>query len=198
MGLKLEGVEPAGPVDQREHLPGDFSIWVFVLGDMLFFAAYLVIFLIYRAHERTTFLASQHHVDLTAGAVNTLVLLASSQFVARAVRASRDGDPLRAERLILAGAGLGLIFVLIKAGEWAGAAGRGFTLQRNDFWMFYYLLTAVHLVHVLLGLAVLALLVWEIRRGKQSRAWVVEAGATFWHMVDLLWICIFAVVYLAR
>jgi nitric oxide reductase NorE protein len=194
----VEAVESPPSTDGREHLPGGVDIWVFVLGDLMFFAAYFVIFVVYRIQEPTLFLDSQRHLSLTTGVVNTLVLLASSRFVAMAVQATRAGDDRRATRLISYGGLCGVLFVLIKVFEWHSEISRGFTLPHNDFFMFYYMLTGVHLFHVLLGLGFLTLIVREIRSPAATRVWLVEAGATFWHMVDLLWVFIFALVYLMR
>jgi nitric oxide reductase NorE protein len=186
------------PREAPPRLPGDLNIWIFVLGDLLFFAAYFVIFMVYRAQEKTQFLASQQHLSLLTGALNTLVLLASSRFVALGVQATRGGDHRRASRMILSGALCGVAFVVIKGFEWSSEISRGFTLPHNDFFMFYYMLTGVHLFHVLLGLVVLGIMLRELRATDRPRTWLVESGAIYWHMVDLLWVAIFALLYLMR
>ena len=186
------------PVEAGRRLLGDFSIWVFVLGDMAFFAVYFVIFMIYRVQERSVFLPSQGHLDLAAGAVNTLLLLASSRFVALGVRAVRNGDLLPAQRLMLQGAACGTAFVALKAYEWSSLVGGGFTLRRNDFFMFYFMLTGLHLFHVLLGLGLLGLATIGMRRVGPIPAPSVETAAVFWHMVDLIWVVIFALFYVMR
>jgi nitric oxide reductase NorE protein len=182
----------------RVHLPGDGSMWVFVLGDLIIFGAYFVIFMVYRTQERSLFLQSQQHLSLTIGVINTLVLIASSWFVARAVAATRVGDHVRALRLIACGGGCGVLFILIKGYEWSSKIGQGFTLPHNDFFMFYYMLTGVHLFHVLLGLLILAVVVINLRNPRLRRVSMAEAGATYWHMVDLLWIVLFALLYVMR
>ncbi|HEY1828484.1 MAG TPA: cytochrome c oxidase subunit 3 [Acidimicrobiales bacterium] len=188
---------PPPPATAEDRLPGDFNMWVFVLGDLVFFGAYFVIFMVYRHREQALFLQAQTHLSLATGAVNTLVLLASSRFVASGVQSTRSGQYKRATRQIFWGGLCGVAFIVIKGFEWAHEVSQGFTLPHNDFFMFYYLLTGVHLVHVVLGLAILALAVRELQ-DSQCRVWLVESGATFWHMVDLLWIAIFALLYLMR
>jgi nitric oxide reductase NorE protein len=194
----LGRLDSSPSIEGGSHLPGDFSMWVFVLGDMAFFAAYYAIFMVYRVHEPGLFLESQRHLSVTIGAINTLVLLTSSRFVALGVQATRRGDRGRARRLIYTGAVCGGLFVLIKIYEWHSEVSRGFTLSRNDFFMFYYMLTGVHLFHVLLGMGILAFALWELRQAEEYRSWVVEAAATFWHMVDLLWVVLFALIYVMR
>lgn len=179
------------------HLPGDGSMWVFVLGDLIIFGAYFIIFMVYRTQERGLFLASQQHLSLNIGVANTLVLIGSSWFVARGVQASRGGDHARAVRLTACGGACGVLFMCIKAYEWSVKISQGLTLPHNDFFMFYYMLTGVHLFHVALGLLILGVVIVNLR-SPQRRPSMAEAGATYWHMVDLLWIVIFALLYVMR
>jgi nitric oxide reductase NorE protein len=179
-------------------LPGDAGMWVFVLGDMVIFGVYFIVFMVYRGHEQAVFLASQRHLSLASGAVNTLVLLAGSRFAALAVAAARAGDDRRASRLIRWCGLCGVGFLLVKAHEWYSLASAGLTLTRNNFSMFYYAFTGVHLFHVLMGLIVLGVMLAGLRRPAGRRTWLIEAGAIYWHMVDLLWIILFALLYLMR
>lgn len=180
------------------HLPGDASMWVFVLGDLVIFGAYFIIFMVYRTQQRELFLTSQQHLSLNIGVINTLVLIGSSWFVARGVQAARGGDDVRAVRLTIGGGACGVLFMLIKGYEWSTEISRGFTLPHNDFFMFYYMLTGVHLFHVALGLVILAVVIIHLRGRAPRRMSISEAGATYWHMVDLLWIVIFALLYVMR
>ena len=135
---------------------------------------------------------------LITGVLNTMVLLTSSRFVALAVQAARRGEYERSRRLISYGGLCGVAFVAIKAFEWAHEVSHGFTLVRNDFFMFYFMLTGVHLFHVFLGLVILVVVNRELRSPERCRSWIVESGAVYWHMVDLLWVGIFALLYLMR
>ena len=195
MVAKLETTLSA---ERRGHLPGDINIWVFVLADLFSFAFYFVVFMVYRIEHGSVFLDSQRHLSLTAGTINTLVLLASSRFVALAVQATRAGDLSRAMRLISLAGLCGIFFTVVKVFEWYDAVANGFTLPRNEFFMFYFALTGVHLFHVLLGLLVLALVLHELRDPSLRRPSMVEAGAIYWHMVDLVWVVLFALLYLMR
>lgn len=183
---------------RRSHLPADGSMWVFVLGDLVIFGAYFLIFMIYRNQEHQLFLDSQRHLSLDIGTANTLLLLASSWFVANGVLATRAGEYRRALTLTSCGGACGVGFVGIKAYEWASKISAGLTFPHNDFYMFYYMLTGIHLFHVLLGLVFLGVVVAELRNPDKRRPSMVETGATYWHMVDLLWIVIFALLYVMR
>jgi nitric oxide reductase NorE protein len=180
-----------------DRLLGNGAMWLFVLGDLFIFLAYFVIFMVYRHGHPTQFLDSQRHLDLVSGVSNTLVLLASSYLVARAVEAARQGLARRASTLVVAGGACGLLFMAIKADEWVRLSDHGFTFTHDDFFMFYFALTGVHLFHVLMGLVVLAVVRRELR-SPRLRVQVIEAGAVYWHMVDLLWVALFALLYVMR
>ena len=180
------------------HMPGDAAMWVMVLGDFVFFGAYFIIFMIHRSMAPDLYLQSQQHLNLTVGVVNTLVLLTSSWFVARSVQTARAGDHEGALRLTCLGGACGVLFIAIKAYEWSAKIGAGYTMPSNEFFLFYYMLTGVHLFHVGLGLLILGIVVRELRNPRKRRMSMVESGATYWHMVDLLWIVIFGLLYVMR
>jgi nitric oxide reductase NorE protein len=180
------------------HLPGDAAMWVMVLGDFVFFGAYFIIFMIHRAMAPELFLQSQQHLNLTIGVVNTLVLLTSSWFIVRSVATARSGEYQGAVRLTYLGGACGVLFIAIKAYEWSAEIAAGHTMPANEFFLFYYMLTGVHLFHVGLGLLILGIVVRELRNPRKRRVSMVESGATYWHMVDLLWIVIFVLLYVMR
>ncbi|MBV8861350.1 MAG: cytochrome c oxidase subunit 3 family protein [Mycobacterium sp.] len=180
------------------HLPGDVHMWVMVLGDLIIFGAYFIMFMIFRAMKPAEFLASQQHLSINIGALNTLVLLASSWFIARSVQAARAGDHAQALRLTCLGGLCGVAFIAIKAYEWSSKIAQGYTISSNSFFMYYYMLTGVHVFHVALGLLILGITARELINPRRRRPAMVESGATYWHMVDLLWIVIFALLYVMR
>jgi nitric oxide reductase NorE protein len=188
----------AAPAQRRAHVPGDSNVWVFVLGDFVIFGGYFLIFMVYRHQHPQLFLESQSQLSLTVGTVNTLLLLTSSWFVANGVRATRAGESRQAINLILGGGACGVLFIAVKAYEWTSKVAQGLTFPHNDFFMFYYLLTGVHLFHVMLGLVFLGVAVAELRNPDKRRPAMVETCATYWHMVDLLWVVIFALLYVMR
>jgi nitric oxide reductase NorE protein len=180
------------------HLPGDGAMWVMVLGDLIIFGSYFLIFMVHRAIEPQEFLEAQQHLNLNVGVLNTLVLLTSSWFVARSVVAARAGDFAAALRLTYLGGACGVLFIGIKAYEWSAKMMQGFSLGANEFFNFYYMLTGVHLFHVSLGLLIMGIVVRELRNPRKRRMSLVESGAIYWHMVDLLWVVIFGLLYVMR
>jgi nitric oxide reductase NorE protein len=172
-------------------------MWVMVLGDLVIFGGYFVVYMVYRTMNPAAFLAAQQHLHITIGVINTVILLTSSWFVARAVLCVRAADHDRAVRLLWGGAASGAVFMALKCYEWFLEIAAGQT-NSDMFYSFYYVITGVHLVHVLIGLIVLGVLVRELRAPGRRRTWMVESGATYWHMVDLLWVIIFALLYVMR
>ena len=134
------------------HLPGDGAMWVMVLGDLVLLRRLFIIFMVHRAMAPEEFLHSQQHLNLTIGVVNTLVLVSSSWFIARGVNESAIGRPRRRVAVDYLGGTCRLLFIVIKAYEWSAEIAAGHTMPSDQFFMFYYMLTGVHLFHVGLGL----------------------------------------------
>ncbi|MWA05193.1 cytochrome c oxidase subunit 3 family protein [Actinomadura sp. LD22] len=172
-------------------------MWVMILGDLFIFGCYFVTYMVFRAMSADEFTASQRHLDIDVGVVNTVVLLTSSLFAALAVLAVREGASRQAQRLLLATGACGVLFTLIKAYEWHAEISHGHTIH-DEFYSFYFVLTGVHLVHLALGLLVLGVAGRELRNPRRRRPAIVEQCVLFWHMVDLLWVVIFALLYLMR
>jgi nitric oxide reductase NorE protein len=189
---------PAVPGER--HLPGEEGIWVLILGDLLVFALFFATFLVYRGQDVALYAASQATMQRGLGLLNTGLLLTSSLFVALAVADARDRHSARALKLLAAALACGIGFVVSKAFEWGAKIGAGITLNTNEFYTFYYMFTGIHLLHLLIGLGVLGYLMLRTRRADPGpgHVRVMEAGAAFWHLVDLLWVVLFALLYLLR
>lgn len=185
---------------KEEGLPGDFAIWIFILAEMLAFGVLFVAYAVTRAGDVELFNASQETLNRTAGAINTLVLITSSYFVMRAVTAIKHGLSRDCAWWLGAAFLLGAVFVGIKSAEFHDKFAAGITLSTNSFYMFYLALTFFHFMHVLMGMIILGFVIAKAWRGGYSRQdhVGVETGASFWHMVDLLWIILFPLVYVIR
>ncbi len=182
------------------HIPGEEGTWIFILGDMSVFAFIFCTFVVYRSGDVDLFNASSQQLTQEFGVINTLLLLTSSLAVITGMRAIHTGGRALASRCFLAAIACGFGFSMMKFLEYGDKVDRGITPTTNDFWMYFYIMTGLHFLHLLLGMAVLAYL-W-----KKSRKAVltvkefafVEGGACFWHMVDVLWIVLFPLLYLMR
>ncbi|HKP06683.1 MAG TPA: cytochrome c oxidase subunit 3 [Microbacterium sp.] len=181
----------AVPVEGR-RVPGEAGLWVFLLGDMTLFGLFFAVFAAQMSARREEWAASAGLLHDDIGMVNTLVLLVSSYLIARSVAARHQGRARRARTFMTAAACLGLCFAGTKAVEYALLIGEGISPAQNLFFTYYFALTGIHLLHVVIGVAVL--LVCARRIGDVSTA-IVEGSASYWHMVDVLWVVLFPLLY---
>ncbi len=174
------------------ELPGDFMMWVLILSELLVFGAALLAFLAVRASDPAMFAQGQSHLNATAGALNTAVLVTSGMLAARAVILRREGKRQKA-RLSLAGAAaLGGVFLVVKWVEYSAEFAQGIGIETSPFFTFYFLITGFHALHVVAGIVILGLVArWDALRN-------IETGAAFWHMVDLVWVLLFPIIYLLK
>ena len=173
-------------------------MWFFVIGDLWIFICYFACYVHDRAQHPAEFLRGQQLLSQPIGVLNTVILLTSSLLVALCVQATRAGDIAAASRFLVLGSSFGAGFMLVKAGEWYLKIHAGFPDSADSFFTYYFMLTGLHVVHVSLGLVILGLLWRELRGEKRPRVEFAETCATYWHMVDSLWIAIFALLYLVK
>ena len=189
-----------GGNDAARRLPGVEGVWVFVAADMVFFALLFVSFMLGRQDAAAVFEASRQTLDVNFGGINTLILLTSSWCVVLAVEAVKRNALDRVPQFIAGAFVLGVAFMVSKALEYGAKIKAGITMLSNDFYMYYFTLTGIHLLHVFAG-NILLIVLWNKARARQFRkdhCVVLECGATYWHMVDLLWILLFPLLYLLR
>ena len=184
----------------RRYPPGDLAIWIFILAELAVFAAFFTAYAFTRMGNLELFNTYQQTLDQRAALVNTLALITSSYFVVRAVAAVREGSNQGCVRWLLGALGMGVLFLVVKGGEYAHHLGEGVTLSTNTFYMFYLSLTFFHFMHVIAGMVILAAVVLKAHRGGYSASehTGVETGASYWHMVDLVWLILFPLVYVMR
>ncbi|HMN37668.1 MAG TPA: cytochrome c oxidase subunit 3 [Hyphomicrobium sp.] len=175
-----------------DELPGDLMMWVLIISEILVFGAALLAFLAVRATSPAVFLEGQAQLNPTAGALNTAVLVTSGMLAARAL-ALRRNSQRSAARLSLLGAGaLGVVFLLVKWVEYGAEFAKGIGIESSPFFTFYFLITGFHALHVVAGIVILGIIArWDSIRN-------IETGIAFWHMVDLVWVLLFPIIYLLK
>lgn len=180
------------------HLPGEPGIWILILGDLVLFSLLFILLLIYRADNLPVFAASQAQLSQPLGLLNTLFMLTSSWCVASGIQAARRQVPRLAAACFGSAWLCGLGFIVVKYVEYGAKIAAGITPVTNTFFMFYFVCTGIHLIHVVIGMGVLTAIFLHSRRGEFSARKIqhFESGASFWHLVDLLWIVLFALLYL--
>lgn len=174
------------------ELPGDLMMWILIVSELLAFGAGLAAFLAVRISDPVGFAEAQDHLDRAAGGLNTAVLVTSGLCAALASRNRIAGRKKSARLWLAAAAALGTAFLWIKATEYGDKLTAGIGTETHPFFTFYYLLTGFHAAHVVAGIVILGLIAWHDSPRN------LETGTAFWHMVDLIWVLLFPVIYLLR
>ena len=188
------------PDAAARHLPGEQGVWVVIGGELVIFTAFFGAYVWARGEDPELFASSQEHLNQGRAVINTVLLLTSSLCAAVAVKAARAGKSDLARRLLLAALGGGAGFWLVKVLEYGDLFGDDLTPGTNDFFMYYFVLTWLHLLHLLVGMGVLVFLRSLAGRAELTPKQVgyLEAGGCYWHMVDVIWIVLFPLLYLVR
>ncbi|RUT76984.1 cytochrome c oxidase subunit 3 family protein [Marinobacter sp. NP-6] len=193
-----ESATKASNQPQEKHIPGEIGIWLFVGGDLLIFSAFFIVIALGYQEQAELFDQSRTTLDMWVGVLNTFFLLTGSWFVAKGVESCRTNHGVASTRYLSLGIACGLLFVANKSFEWGLKISNGVNPTTNDFFMYFFVFTGIHLVHVLVGLGVLLVARSVSRRPtlRDKDIRTIESGATFWHLVDLLWIALFSLFYL--
>ncbi|WP_448207848.1 cytochrome c oxidase subunit 3 family protein [Azospirillum sp. sgz302134] len=192
LGTDDSGVLEATGGDPLAGLPGHPMMWILILSELAVFAVAFIGFAVARLFDPAGFAAGQAHLNPTLGGLNTIVLVTSGFLAAAGVASARDGARLRARGLFVGAAAIGLFFLVIKGIEYSATLGAGFTLDSGNFYTLYYLLTGFHALHVVMGIIVLVIVAFH------DDVENLETGAAFWHMIDLVWIVLYPLLYVLR
>jgi nitric oxide reductase NorE protein len=186
------------------HPPGDFAVWIIIYIELLTFGLFFIGYIYSRRGDIELFNDSQLLLDQRVGFINTIVLITSSYFVVKAIKIIKTINTQeafsKASNWLLGAIGLGGIFLILKMTEFVGKYQEGINLSTNSFFMFYFLLTMFHFMHVVLGTIILFNLYQKTKIGGYTKTDHIglESGASYWHMVDLLWIVLFPLIYILR
>jgi heme/copper-type cytochrome/quinol oxidase subunit 3 len=174
---------------------GRLAVWWVVASEIVIFGGILASYVMYRlAHD--AFAVQAAHTNTWIGAFNTLVLLTSSLCAVLGHAAAVDGDGRKAARMLVLTALGGVIFLVVKAFEWTMEITHGFTITSSTFWSFYYTAAGLHATHVLAGVVILLIIAGQARRNEELHR--VELIGIYWHFVDVVWIFLFPLLYIAK
>ncbi len=187
--------------------PGDFAIWLIIYVELVTFGLLFIGYAFSRRGAVDIFNSSQLVLNQTSGFIDTLILVTGSYFVVKAVNAVKTatGKDIKqantiASKWLFASILFGIAFLINKLLEFSAIFGMGINLSTNKFFMFYLLLTMFHFMHVTLGTIIL----FNVRRRTKKSGYSaedhrgIETGAVYWHLVDLLWIILFPLIYIIR
>ena len=174
---------------------GRLGIWWLLASEIFIFGGLIACFILFKLNGTPGF-EDASLTSVTAGAINTFVLLTSSLSVVLAHAAIEKGDREKSFKYIWYTIGFGLVFLIIKTYEYTGKIIHGHTITDNLFWSFYYTMTGLHALHVIGGMVIMALISFDIRKGYNFQR--VELIGIYWHFVDLVWIFLFPLFYIAN
>lgn len=179
------------------RLPGDLAMWFFILAELTVFAILFIGFAVAEQQNSDIFALGKTQLHQTSGLINTLALITSSYFVAIALHAMHSGDGKKAARLLIIAKLVACIYIVVKVWEYLSLLDQGIDIETNTFFTLYFMITFFHLMHVLLGMVILAFVTVKAAKNgyNESNISGFESGASYWHMVDLLWIILFPLIY---
>ncbi|MCW1246796.1 cytochrome c oxidase subunit 3 family protein [Pseudomonas sp. SAICEU22] len=185
-------------VGVARRLPGDLAMWFFILAELSVFALLILAFTVAQALHPQMFSEGRQLLDRSTGLAMTLSLLTAGLFAALALEQARQDRSRRAALLLGGALLLACGYVGIKLNEYAHLLANGLGMEHNTFFTLYWILTAFHFLHVLLGMVILAWLAEGCRRRRYcaQQHSGLESGVLYWHMVDLVWVLLFPVVYI--
>ncbi len=194
--------------EHRDDEASKLGMWLFIFTELLLFGGLFLVYSIYRAKYPVNFHEASLELSVTIGAINTIVLLFSSMTVAMALTAMQKNNKKLA--LIMIGITLLMAFVFLvnKYFEWGAKFHHGLypgsdlmaMLERGHLLYFslYFFMTGLHAFHIIVGMILLIIAFFKVKNGNiHSKKYVfLENGALYWHLVDLIWIFLFPLMYL--
>ena len=174
---------------------GRLAVWWVLASEVVIFGGLLGSYVMHRiGHPEWAEAAA--HTNTWFGAFNTLVLLTSSFTAVLAHQAAESGDGKKAAKYLLMTMGGALTFLMVKSVEWTIEISHGYTITANNFWSFYYTAAGLHGLHVIAGVIIMAFVAADAWRGRELHR--VELIGIYWHFVDLVWIFLFPLLYIAK
>lgn len=189
-------MRPIATTRSSAGLPtGLLAVWWVVASEIVIFGGLLASYIMYRlSHDAWAGQAA--NTNTLIGTFNTFVLLTSSLFAVLAHRAALNGDGKKAARLLIYTIGGALTFVCVKAYEWTFEISHGYTITTNTFWSFYYTAAGIHAAHVIAGAIIMAIVAKDAAKNLELHR--VELIGIYWHFVDIVWIFLFPLLYIAK
>ena len=174
---------------------GRLAVWWLLASEVVIFGGLLGSYIMHRVgHPEWAEAAA--HTQVWFGAFNTFVLLTSSFTAVLAHQAAESGQGKKAAKYLVMTMGGALTFLLVKSIEWTIEISHGYTITANTFWSFYYTAAGLHGLHVIAGAIIMGFIAVDAWRGRELQR--VELIGIYWHFVDLVWIFLFPLLYIAK
>lgn len=186
------------------------GMWLFLVTEILFFGGLFVAYIVYRAWNPELFIMAATQLDTTMGGINTLVLIGSSLTMALAIRAAQTDNPSASIKYLASTVALAFVFMVIKYFEYTHKfeigifPGEAYSFTGIDhpkahiFFSIYYMMTGLHGIHVIIGIGIITWLIIKTKKGAYNSSYYtpVEITGLYWHLVDIVWIFLFPLLYL--
>jgi heme/copper-type cytochrome/quinol oxidase subunit 3 len=174
---------------------GRLAVWWVIASEIVIFGGLLASYIMHRiGHPEFGDYAA--HTNVWFGGVNTFILLTSSLSAVLAHQAAEQGNGPKAFKFLWGTFAGGLAFLCVKSVEWSIEISEGFTITRNAFWSFYYTAAGIHACHVIGGITIMAIISFDVRKNRELQR--VELIGNYWHFVDIVWIFLFPLLYIAK
>jgi len=182
----------------ENRLPGDLAMWFFILAELTVFAILFIGFAISEQLNTEMFTQGKAKLHQISGLINTLTLITSSYFVALALHKMQQGFGKQSARLLLIAKLIASVYIGVKIWEYLSLFEQGIDIETNTFFTLYFMITFFHLMHVLLGMVILVFVALKASKNEYNSSNIsgFESGASYWHMVDMLWIILFPLIYI--
>ncbi len=194
--------------EHRDDVASKLGMWLFIFTELLLFGGLFITYSVYRYQYSGAFHLAAQELDVTIGTINTVILLVSSMTIAMSTTAIQKKDKRTTLILISITVVLALAFLVNKYFEWTGKISHGFfpgsplleELGRGDtlFFGLYFFMTGLHALHIIVGMVILIItfvFVWKDKLTFNNYQ-LLENGGLYWHLVDLIWIFLFPLLYL--
>ena len=174
---------------------GLLAVWWVIVSEIVIFGGLLGSYIMYRlAHDAWSVQAA--NTDVRIGTFDTFVLLTSSLFAVLGHQAAEAGQGKKAARYLWYTFAGGATFLCVKAFEWTTEISHGYTITSSTFWSFYYTAAGLHAAHVLAGIIIMAIVARSAAQNQELHR--VELIGVYWHFVDVVWIFLFPLLYIAK
>lgn len=192
----------------RDDEAAKLGMWLFIFTELLLFGGLFLVYSVFRAKYYLNFHEGSMELSVTIGAINTIVLLFSSMTIAMALTAIQKGNKKLSMQMIAITLFMATLFLINKYFEWGAKFHHGLypgselmkLLDRGDLMYFslYFLMTGLHALHIIVGMILLLIAYFKVKNESiHSEKYVnLENGALYWHLVDLIWIFLFPLMYL--
>lgn len=194
--------------EHRDDEASKLGMWLFIFTELLLFGGLFLVYSIFRLQYPANFHESSLELSVTIGVINTIALLFSSMTIAFAVTAVQKNNNKFALRMIAVTLLMALVFLVNKYFEWGHKIEHGLypgsdlmqLLERGHhlYFSLYFFMTGLHALHIIVGMILLIIVYVKVKKGSihHEKYVFLENGALYWHLVDLIWIFLFPLLYL--